>query len=146
MIAPRKNARKTRGRPFAKGNSGRPRGARDKATQLAEKLMSDDVEGVVKKVIASAIGGDMTAARIVLDRLVPVRKGAPVALSLPAADNAQGIAGAIAALIGAMGRGEVSPDEANLIAGVLESQRRALELTEIEARLKAIEERIADGK
>jgi len=29
---------------------------------------------------------------------------------------------------------------------VLESQRRALELTEIEARLKAIEERIADGK
>jgi hypothetical protein len=35
----RNNAAKTRGRPFEPGNPGRPKGARHKATLLAERLM-----------------------------------------------------------------------------------------------------------
>ena len=45
------NASTTRGRPFQPGNTGRPRGAKHKTTILAEKLMADDVDGVVRAVI-----------------------------------------------------------------------------------------------
>jgi hypothetical protein len=78
---------KQRGRPFQKGTSGnpagRPRGARHRATVLAEKLMEEDVAKIVASVISAAKAGDMTAARVVLDRLVPVPKDRPICISLP---------------------------------------------------------------
>ena len=50
----------------------------------------------------------------------------------------------IGAIIKRIAGGELTPDEAASIAAVLETQRRAIELTEIEARLRALEERAAD--
>jgi hypothetical protein len=38
---------------------------------------------VVKAVMAAAKGGDMTAARLVLDRIAPPCREAPVSLDLP---------------------------------------------------------------
>jgi hypothetical protein len=47
----RNNVRKTRvrgiGRPFAKGNPGRPKGARHKATVAAEALLDGEAEALV---------------------------------------------------------------------------------------------------
>jgi hypothetical protein len=40
-------------------------------TMLAEKLMQNDTEAVVRAVVEAAKGGDMTAARLILDRIVP---------------------------------------------------------------------------
>jgi hypothetical protein len=37
--------------------------------------MADDAESVVRKVIEAAKGGDMGAGRLILDRIVPVRRG-----------------------------------------------------------------------
>ena len=48
---------------FAPGNPGRPKGARCKATLLAEKLMSADTRAIVQAVITAARAGDMTAAQ-----------------------------------------------------------------------------------
>jgi hypothetical protein len=64
---------------------GHPSGSRrrHRATRLAEKLMTDDAEAVVKAVMAAAKGGDMTAARLVLDRIAPPCREAPVNLDLP---------------------------------------------------------------
>jgi hypothetical protein len=73
----RKNATKSRGQPFEKGNPGRPKGARHKTTILAEKLMAEDVEAVVQAVVEKAKAGDMTAARMIIDRMVPLRRGRP---------------------------------------------------------------------
>ena len=39
--------------------------------------MQDDAENIVKAVLSKARGGDMTAARIVLDRIVPARRDNP---------------------------------------------------------------------
>jgi hypothetical protein len=65
----RKNASKTRGKPFEPGNPGKPKAARHQTTIAAEKLMQGDSEAIVRAVIDAAKGGDMTAARIVLDRI-----------------------------------------------------------------------------
>jgi hypothetical protein len=63
---------------FQKGQSGnpagKPKGARHKATLMAERLMQDDVGEIVRAVVTAARNGDMTAAKIILDRIAPVRR------------------------------------------------------------------------
>jgi hypothetical protein len=59
---------------FRKRNPGRRPGARHRVTVLAEKLMEKDVEGITNVVIAKALDGNLDAAKIVLERIVPVRK------------------------------------------------------------------------
>ena len=107
---------------------------------MAEQLMEADGAAIVQAVLAAAKGGDMTAARIVLDRIAPVRKGRPVVLKgVPVVKTASDIAGAMAALTASMAAGEVTPDEAQTIASVFEMRRRALETEELERRLLALE-------
>jgi hypothetical protein len=107
----RKNAPSTRGRPFAVGNPGRPRGSRNKTTLLAERLMAADAEGIVRSVIQAAISGDMTAARLILDRIAPVRRGQPICLEMPRATDAKGVAEASAEVVVAVSEGTITPEE-----------------------------------
>jgi hypothetical protein len=46
--SPRNNAAKTRGRPFAKGNPGRRKGARHRATVAAEALLDGEAEALTR--------------------------------------------------------------------------------------------------
>src|SRR6266404_5105931 len=67
--AQKKQRRRGPGRQFEPGQSGnpagRPRSARNRATVLAEKLMQDDIEDVVRAVVDAAKERDMTAAKLV---------------------------------------------------------------------------------
>lgn len=131
-----------RWRPGQSGNpAGKPRGARHKTTLLAEKLMQDDAEAVVNAVLTAAKGGDMTAARIVLDRLSPARRDNPVAFPLPTIESAGDAAGAMAAILAAVASGEVTPGEAETIGKLIETHIRALEASEFERRLQELEAR-----
>lgn len=138
-----KTPRKQRGRPFSKGSSGnpsgRPKGARNRSTVLAEKLMQDDAQEVTRAVVTAAKNGDMTAARLVLDRIVPPRKGRPVKFALPSGGSAGDLAAAVGAVVTAMARGELTPDEASTVASVLEVRRRAIETAELEKRIERLE-------
>ena len=60
-MTPRKNASKTRGKPFQPGNPGRPKGARHKTTLAIETLLEGEAETLTRKAIEMAKGGDMTA-------------------------------------------------------------------------------------
>jgi len=138
------SAGKQRGgfRPGHSGNpAGKPPGTRHRVTVLAEKLMADDAESVVRAVIGAAQSGDMTAARLILDRIAPLRKGRPVPLPLPTVETAADVMAALGVTVAAMADGEISPDEAAVVAGVLEIKRRAIETVEIERRIAALEER-----
>jgi len=106
---------------------------------LAEKLMQDDAKNIVPAVLDAAKAGDMTAARLILDRISPVRRGRPVYLELPSVKTAADISAAMATLITAMASGDVTPDEAATAASVLELRRKALETEELEQRLQALE-------
>jgi hypothetical protein len=107
---------------------------------LAEKLMQDDAKEIIKVVVDAAKGGDMTAARLILERIAPVRKGRPEYLDLPTVRSAADIAAAMAALTAAMASGEVTPDEAVTVASIFEMRRKALETEELSLRLEALEE------
>jgi hypothetical protein len=143
------SAKKQRGAPFRKGQSGnpsgKPKGTRNRTTVLAEKLMQDDAKDIVQAVLEAAKGGDMTAARLVLDRISPVRRGRPVYFELPSAKTAIDVAAATAALTMAMACGDITPDEAATVAAIFEVRRKALETAELELRLQALEEKERDG-
>lgn len=139
----RKQRSRSSGRPFAPGTSGnpngKPRGARHATTVLAEKLMADDAGEVVKAVVRAAKTGDMTAARLVLERILPVRKGRPIEFELPPINTAEDVAAALAAVAGLMAQGTLSPDEAAIVAGVIETRRKAIETGELASRIAALE-------
>src|SRR4051794_31816771 len=111
------NDPKTRGRPFQEGNSGRPVGSRNKRTLLAEQILGQDLEAVARAVSNAAQNGDMQAARIILDRLAPIRRGRPVQFEMPASLDAAGISEAFATILRSMAQGELTPEEGTAVAG-----------------------------
>jgi hypothetical protein len=136
---PRNPAKKTRGKPFEKGNGGKPKGARRKTTVLAEKLLQGNAKAIVQAVIDAAKGGDIAAARIVLDRIAPARRDNPVCFTLPKIESDADAAKA--AILAAVARGSITPGEADQVAGLLETYTKTSEVRDLEARIVALEQR-----
>ena len=86
-MSPAKTARKQGGQ-FAKGKSGnpngRPKGSRNAATLALESLLDGQAEALTQKAIKLALGGNLMALRICMDRILPPRKDRPVAFEIPA--------------------------------------------------------------
>ena len=136
----RKSGRNSDG-TFSKGNPGKPRGARHKATQAALSLIDGEGEALTRKAIEMALAGDSVALRLCLERLAPPRKDAPVRFDLPAMQGAESAASAMGAILASVANGDLTPSEASSLAGIVEGYRKTLELTGLEARIKALEER-----
>jgi hypothetical protein len=62
---------------------------------------------------------------------------------LPAIETAADVANALGAIAGAMAAGELTPDEAGAVAGVIEAKRRAIETVEHEERLRKLERKVS---
>ena len=141
-------AGKQRGKPFPKGRSGnpsgKPKGARHKTTLLAEKLMQDDAENIVNAVLTAARDGDMTAARIVLDRILPARRDNPVTFALPKIKRPADAVAASAAILAAVADGRLTPGEALEVSKLIEGFVKTLEVAELEERLAELEERMSE--
>ena len=132
------------GRPFQKGQSGNPAGkkpgTRNHASRLVETMMAGDVEEITQKVISAAKNGDLTAARIVLDRISPPRKDNPITLDLPMLETALDAVTAMGMIMTSVAQGEISPSEAATLTDLVSSFTKTLELSEFEQRLNKLEE------
>jgi hypothetical protein len=134
-----------KGRPpietrFKSGNPGRPKGSRNRATLLAEELLDGEAEEIIRKVIKKAKQGDVTCLRLCLDRLVPPRRDRPVHFAIPALNSANDSSKAMAAITAAVASGELTPTEAAELSSVVEAYVRAIETSEIERRLRILEQ------
>ena len=138
--------RKHGGKPFPKGVSGnpkgRPPGTRHHATILAEQLMQTDVPDVVRRVIEAAKAGDMVACKLVLERIVPIRRGCPIKVDLPKVNCARDVVAAAAAITNEVASGTLTPDEGSALTLIVDFQRRAIETVDLEMRLLALEEKM----
>jgi hypothetical protein len=128
---------------FQKGQSGnpigRPPGSRNKTTLAVDALLDGEAETLTRKAIELANKGDVTALRLCLDRIAPVRKDRPVTFTLPPIASASDAAKASASLVAAVALGEITPSEAVELGRLLESYVRTLEVTEFEERLSKLE-------
>ncbi len=128
---------------WKKGQSGNPAGkqpgSRNKATLMVLGLMEEGAKEITQAVIDAARGGDLSAARLVLERLVPPTRERPISIDLPDTSTAEGISLAQQAIIQAVGMGELLPGEGNVLAGLVEARRKALESLELEKRISNLE-------
>lgn len=145
MTTLRNNASNTRGRPFEKGNPGRPKGAKNKATVVAEELLDGEAEALTRKLIEKAKEGNMTALRLCLERICPPRKDRPIHVELPNVANAGDAVTAIGAILENVAYGEITPSEGQALASMIEVYRRVLETQELENRIKVLERVSARG-
>ena len=147
MPSASKNARKTHkvpGRPFLPGHPGgpgRPAGSRNKATLALDALADDAAPAAMAKLTEAAATGDMRAIEILLSRVWPPQRSRRVVLDLPPIMTAADLVAALGKVAATMAAGVITPDEAQAVAAVLESKRRAIETVDLEARIIALEGR-----
>jgi hypothetical protein len=125
---------------FQKGNPGRPKGARHKATLVAEALLDGEAEALTRKAIEAALGGDTTAMRLCLERILPPRRSRTVQFTMPPLKSASDAGAAMAAIVEAVSAGEISPDGAVELSRLVESFVKVLEVSDHERRMRALEE------
>jgi hypothetical protein len=135
----RKNAGNTRGKPFERGNPGKPKGARHRVTVAAETLLEGEAEAITRKAIELAKAGDGPALRLCMDRIYPARKDRPVRFRLPPLEKVGDAGAANAALVGAVASGDLTPSEAGELAKLVHAYTRAVEATDIQDRLTKLE-------
>lgn len=138
MAEPAAKGRNRKGQ-FASGNTGRPKGARHKATLACEALLDGEVEKLTRKAVDMAMGGDVQAMRICMDRIAPPRKDRHVSFVLPVIDGAADHPAALSAIMGAVAAGTLTPMEGQALAAMLAEHRKAIETVDIDARLAALE-------
>ncbi|MBE2260694.1 MAG: hypothetical protein IAE88_17690 [Rhodobacteraceae bacterium] len=127
-------------KPGQSGNpKGRPPGSRIRVTLVALAAMEEGADAIARKIVEMAKQGDMSAARLVLERLVPPAKERPVFLRLPDTNTAAGITQAQATILQAVAAGDLLPGEAATLAGIVEGRRKALETQELEQRIAILE-------
>ena len=128
---------------FTSGNSGKPKGARNKKTLAIENLLEGQAEALTLTAISIALEGDGLALRLCMDRIAPAPKDQPVSFSLSSMQSASDASQAAADVLRPVSDGEITPIEATRVMGLIDSYRRTLELTEIENRLKVLEDEFA---
>lgn len=136
------------GSRWARGVSGnpqgRPRGARNKATVAAETLLDGQAEALTKACIDRALGGDSVALRLCLDRILPPRKDRYVRLAIPPIADAKDVPHVLTVILEAATVGALTPEEGTRLAQLVEQVRKAIETAELEARIKAVEQRMEE--
>ena len=125
---------------FTKGVSGnptgRPKGIKDKRHRYSEAIDSM-IPQVLDSVFQRAIAGDMTAAKMLLDRTLPNKRPEQEHVEISHTGNiptdAQNVLRSV--LIG-----EVSPDVGASLLSAMTSVLKAIEVEELAKRIEALEE------
>ncbi len=127
--------------PGASGNpSGKPAGRRNATTMALEELLDGEAETITRACIDKAKAGDVHALKLVMDRIMPMRRGRPVQFDLPEIEGAADVTKAHGSVLRACAAGILTPEEGTLIAGVLDAKRRSIETEEITRRLAVLEQ------
>lgn len=128
--------------PGQSGNpKGRPKGSRHRITLLAEAMVDGSAEEIVGKVIEFAKQGDPASCKLLLDRILPVRKERPTPFELPPIHSVQDLPAAMASISAAVADGEITLAEAAEASRLIENYARAVEITDLAARIEALEAR-----
>jgi len=142
-MAAENTTKKLRGKPFKPGQSGnpggRPPGSLNHATRAAALLLDNEVEGLTRKCIEMGLSGDMAALRLCLERVIPPRRERPVSIKLPSIKGAQDLPKITAAILKAVGSGELDTAQAASLASLVANHGKALEIAELEQRIAVLE-------
>ena len=129
---------------FQKGTSGnprgRPRGSRNRATALRQRLVKD-ADAILDAVVKAAKGGDVQAAKLILDRCLPALK--PVDAAASVRTTSKSLSGQADKIVKDALSGQISPSQARELTAALANAARVREIADLAVRLEALEDRLA---
>ncbi len=136
---------------FAPGNRANPKGripgSRNKATLAAQALLDGEVESLTRKAVELALGGDVTALRLCLERILPARKEAALApIEIPKVEGAADLPQLTSTILDAVAAGRITPGEGQSLAALANAHARTLEVAELEQRITALEGKQGKGE
>jgi len=138
---------RVRGRPFERGRSGNPAGRRagslNKTTEAAAALLAGESEALTRKAVELALGGDPSAMRLCIERVLPACRERSVKFALPPIESAADIAAAMKAVTSALADVAITPGEAATIAAVVDTFVRVIETSDFDRRLQLMEDDFA---
>src|ERR1700691_564595 len=147
MTADNTAKKQRRGRRFSKGASGnpggRPAGTRNKALLAMEALLDGEAEAITRVAVDKAKEGDATALRLCLERTLTPRKERPLSFSLPQLGAVTDAPAATSAIVAAVAAADITVSEGSELARLVDTHVRAVEASDLDKRLRAIEEKMA---
>ena len=120
------------------GQSGNPKGRKPGAERVRQ-LLEPRRDELVQKAITLALDGDSKVLLALLDRIGPPGKSESTPVLVDGMAEAPTLTEKAQAVLGAVGKGEISPDVASTILGALASVGRIQETDELLARIEALE-------
>ncbi len=129
-----------RGRPFAKGNTGRKRRSQNRTTRIAAALLEGEETELVQTAVSLAKAGDVVMLKFLLGRILPKERS--VRIDLPPTDGDFDAVDAMATIFNAAVSGQIHPSEAAALASTVTAYTRTIDTTELTGRLEAIEKRL----
>ena len=121
---------------FSGNPAGRPRGIKDKRHYYAESIESM-IPQVLESIYQKALAGDMTAARMLLDRSLPSKRPEQECVEIQHSGN---IASDAQNVLKSVLDGEVSPDVGASLLSSMTSVLKAIEVEDLAKRIEALEE------
>jgi hypothetical protein len=127
------------------------RGGRPKVDSIAltkaararfDILAAENIEAVFQAVLAAATqDGDMAVAKLLIDRVIPSRRGAPVSFHIRPLKTPEG--SAYADLLDDVGAGRLTPDEAQTISAIVAKRAELFPSIELAAEIEGLKAQLA---
>ena len=135
---------------FRKGQSGNPAGkkpgTRNKATVAVQTLLHGESDALTRKCVEMALEGDTVAMRLCLERIIPPCKDSPLEIKLPPVTSAAKLSKATAKVVREVAAGNLTPSQGEAMTRLLSHHQKALELSDLDERIKALEDAINEGR
>lgn len=120
--------------------NGRPQGIKDRRTLLAE-MLAEHRQQLINKSLELALGGDIQMLRFFLDRLIPKPRSETISVDFSEADptKAEGLIVIGAEILKAVTSQIITPEQGKVLADIVETQRKNIEVSDLAARVAAVE-------
>ena len=124
---------------FKKGTSGNPAGRPAGKTPGAKirRAIETHAYNILQSVIDAAVSGDMTACKMLLDRITPTLKPIAMPINLPVNGTLAEQGGEV---IRASLSGQIPPDIGSQLITALAAQSKIIEIDELTKRIEALEQ------
>ncbi|MGH8659727.1 MAG: DUF5681 domain-containing protein [Gammaproteobacteria bacterium] len=139
--------------PFKPGQSGNPNGSKagvERASVKMRRAIEAGMPDIIAAMLRKAKEGDVAAAKLLVDRVLPILRPVGLAISMPEEDVTALVGGSLAerghAVWGAMVRGVLDTDTAIALLAALSSQTRIMEADDFAKRLDSLERLNAERK
>ncbi len=104
---------------------GRPKGARNRRHRALERVAQSEAIPLLQTVINAAKSGDMMAAKIILDRVWPRPRSAPINVDMPPTETPSDIRAAMHDLLSRVARGELTTEDGQALIAMMTDMLRA---------------------